>query len=170
VTGADSCQSCPSGYYCDVGTSIPISCPMRYFCPNATSLPVFCPNGTYSTSLGLSTSLDCTPCSARSYCTQGLVQDLCAAGYFCKFGQSVPTPEVNVSQFMSLLSPERAILDYLSNFDGGPCPPGSYCPRGTADPISCQNGTVREGIQGTSISDCGPCPAGSVCLEGLSSS
>lgn len=29
--------------------------------------------------------------------------------------------------------------------DGGPCPAGHYCPRGTEDPVQCANASVRSG-------------------------
>ena len=41
--------------------------------------------------------------------------------------------------------------------DGGPCPAGSYCPTGTAEPVRCEEGSFANG---TGFGDCSRCPAG----------
>ena len=39
----------------------------------------------------------------------------------------------------------------------GPCPPGSYCPEGTAEPLPCPNGTSNDLERGASIAACRDC-------------
>ena len=47
-----------------------------------------------------------------------------------------------------------------------PCPIGSYCPAGAADPTPCSPGTFNPAEQGASPSVCIPCPRGSRCVGG----
>ena len=121
-SGESTCKSCIEGYYCPPRSSTPIICPPRYYCPSNSTIPLFCPDGSFSNSSGLASVFDCTPCPPRVYCSQGKIQDYCAAGFFCKLNQSIPNPEVNLSSYTS----ELAELQYLNKLNGGPCPPGKH--------------------------------------------
>lgn len=47
-------------------------------------------------------------------------------------------------------------------YAGDVCPPGFYCPEGTAQPLSCENGTYMDHAQG---SECDICPEGYYCVH-----
>lgn len=46
-----------------------------------------------------------------------------------------------------------------------PCPPGAYCPEGSAK-IACPAGTSRTALFGQTLADCSSCAAGSSCGSG----
>ena len=48
---------------------------------------------------------------------------------------------------------------------GGVCPPGAYCPEGTADPIGCPNGTFSNVTQLERADQCTPCSNGHYCEQ-----
>jgi hypothetical protein len=121
-TGNDTCKACTAGSYCTVNTTLPIACPSKHYCPSSTSTPIFCPNGTYTNAQGLTAPVECTPCPASVYCTQGAIQGNCTAGYFCRLGQSTPEPLADLSSFTAVQV--LATLNYLLTLDGGQCPPG----------------------------------------------
>jgi hypothetical protein len=66
------------------------------------------------------------------YATQGLIQGLCSAGYFCKTSQFTATPTVDVSQIVS----PALVLALLQTKQGGQCLPGHYCPIGMVMNVS----------------------------------
>ncbi len=72
---------------------------------------------------------------------------LCNAGYFCKEGAVVGTPET----------------DPTGGNRYGPCPAGYYCPIGTAEPIPCPAGTYSATTNLNAEGDCTPCTAGKYC-------
>lgn len=52
---------------------------------------------------------------------------------------------------------------------GGPCPSGSYCPIGTANPILCPAGSFNSNTGSETSDDCVPCSPGKFCeVPGLS--
>lgn len=55
-------QDCEAGYYCDRGSDSTqaAECSSGKYCPLATSIEVNCPSGTYSATLGMSDSSECT--------------------------------------------------------------------------------------------------------------
>ena len=65
-SGQTTCERCLSGYYCsDWGMEWPHLCPAGYFCPeglsNFSGFP--CPSGTFSSSVGLKISSQCSSVS-----------------------------------------------------------------------------------------------------------
>jgi len=48
---------------------------------------------------------------------------------------------------------------------GGVCPKGSYCLKGTAEPVGCPNGTFSNVSQLEKEFDCTPCSNGYYCEE-----
>ncbi|KAF0717142.1 hypothetical protein As57867_002460, partial [Aphanomyces stellatus] len=144
--GAAACLDCPIGAYCPQNTSVPVPCPGGSFCPVRSILPSPCPAGTYSNNTMLTTTSQCMACSPGSYCNaSGLVAPSgpCLPGYVCVGGAPIPNP-VNMTY-------------------GSLCPPGTYCPSGSATGTLCPAGTYRPNPQGQAISDCTSCPGGTYC-------
>ncbi len=57
-------------------------------------------------------------------------------------------------------------LNILGDFPAGSadvCPPGSYCPQGTDEPIECPEGTYNPDSGRMSVSDCLNCTGGYYC-------
>ena len=151
---ASDCASCPPGYYCaNLATTSPVNCPATYYCPAGTITPIQCPAGTFSSSLNLKTSSDCTSCSAGSYCASpGLsaVTASCYQGYYCIGGSSLEAPTDGVT--------------------GALCPAGSYCLTGASTPSACNAGTFNNFQGGYSSADCVSCWPGYYCVGDNNSS
>ena len=97
---------------------------------------------------GLSDESQCSPCLGGYYCpTPGMVTlvDLCDSGYFCK-------------QYANISAPDQGS-------DANMCPPGHYCPVGTAGPEPCPKGTYNNGTGLEAEADCTLCPAGQYCHQ-----
>lgn len=144
--GIDACMKCPNGYYCPVGSTVPIVCPAGQYCPqqNAThgsETPIDCPDGTYNTEDGLESSAQCRPCPVSKYCTGGAVQGSCSSGFFCDTGA------------ISATDPSKT------------CPRNHYCEAGTSAPVRCESGKIFDGDGGNSPANCTDCPAGQYCPE-----
>lgn len=60
---------------------------------------------------------------------------------------------------MSIATPTSG----TSTGDGGPCPPGFYCPTQTEDPTPCPASTYRDIELGAAESDCFTCTLGNYC-------
>ncbi|XP_035857407.1 zonadhesin-like [Sander lucioperca] len=144
---------CQAGYYCIAGVNFPNpdgnfstgvggACPRGRYCPEGTSLPLSCPPGTYSDSLHLTDTRDCSPCPAGQFCgTAGLTRPsgLCQAGFYCPGADRKATGS-----------------------EGGLCPPAHYCPEGSANSVPCPAGAYTN-LTGQSV--CSRCPAGYYCPE-----
>ena len=149
--------ACSAGFHCPrsateptptanvaIGDGIPGRCPAGHYCTSGVVARP-CAPGTYSSS-GLSA---CSPCAAGHYCPSYAVTDLdlptlvCAAGYYCGLGATVPNPSDGTT--------------------GGICPTGRYCPSGSAAALPCPDGTYEPR---TGSSSCPPCPAGFYCAAG----
>ena len=149
-TGASVCSSCPAGYYCDssYSTSTYRSCPQGYYCPQGTGANwLQCPVGTFGGRLNLQSSLDCSICTAGSYCgTATLIAPTasCSAGYYCPPGSQDSHGKTSTSS-------------------SHVCPPGSYCPTGSGLPLACVPGTFNNATGKTSITECTDCTRGSYC-------
>lgn len=167
-TSSSSCQTCPKGYYCPTGATVPIICTVLNYCPEGSEAPTVCPDGTYNDDqTGLEASDQCKECITGWYCQAGAIVDRCDAGYYCDSGST-------------------DIVD--SNFE---CPVGYYCPdylstdcqdvdtdcaACTDDvcraekcclfPIRCPENTIRETTGAAQSSDCDACPLGYYCLSG----
>lgn len=162
--GVSAQQSCPVGHYCgrselsspeglcsagrycisNSTTAVPDGsdatgnfCQPGYYCEKGTEAPQSCPNGTFSNSIGLEASENCSDCTAGHYCDQPAptgVSGPCSAGYYC---------------------PGRDVKP-----DSEPCPKGHMCPVKSDQPIPCDSGYYQnEDV----AADCKLCPAGCVC-------
>lgn len=107
---------------------------------------------------------------------------VCAPGYFCRSGQSVPSPFLNLD---GIFAPEDQLM-FIETKEGAQCPPGKsssllyksgfnvffifyvghYCPENSTVPLACLNNTVRLSTHGKTPGDCGPCPGGYICYPG----
>jgi hypothetical protein len=171
--GMAKCSDCPRGYLCPgYGRLAPAVCPAGFVCsrPALASPNLRCPAGYYcnaGTATGdpfrNDTSLRPYPCDAGSYCLGGVgsrevvkndffYAQPCTEGFFCEVASTSPR-------------------------GNGLCPPGFFCPQGTAAPIptpkgtysllagtaqaaKCAPGTYTPTIEST---QCYPCPPGSEC-------
>ena len=106
-------------------------CPSGSYCPSGRAdAPIPCGRGTYNEATGGKEISDCNDCMQGYYCeTEGLsnVTAQCDPGYYCKRGAQVRNPW-NVTE------------------NWGPCPVGTYCPRGSSAPIQCEAGTFNDRI------------------------
>ena len=67
-----SCSgSCPGGFSCVQGTSVPVVCTKGSYCTPGSPLPMPCFPGTYGEVPGLQSQADCTHCPAGSWCSSG---------------------------------------------------------------------------------------------------
>ncbi|KAL8270980.1 hypothetical protein Esti_005101 [Eimeria stiedai] len=148
--GSASCDLCPAGYYCDeagMGSSKKTAkgCRRGMYCPEGSILHRLCPVGTYNPEyLGKSID-DCLPCPPGKYCQKEELETPsgdCAAGYYC------------ARRSISIAPIE------MDSFGNGPCPAGSYCPEGTANPVPCRPGTYQPSTHASKRDDCLECPAG----------
>jgi hypothetical protein len=152
--------NCTAGFYCPPGSKNQWgmteytgnnTCPRGSYCPPGSAVPLPCPPGTYNPHLGISYISECLPCSAGYYCdAYNLTQEvgLCDAGFFCKGSSPDRAPRNSTLSCQS--------IDY-----GDICPPGSYCPIGSASPIPCAPGTYNT-VAGQS--QCMSCPSGYHCV------
>lgn len=136
------CQVCPAGFYCPGATIEPIECVAGY-CPVGSSAPKECPNGTYAdaTFKRLSDQTGCAVCPNAQWCSSGVIQGFCSAGYWCNFGASSP------------------------NSFASKCEIGHFCPAGTVLPIRCPEGKYTATTGAKMSSDCVDCPPGYYCIK-----
>ena len=125
--GAQTCQKCPAGEFCDGGTSVRTDCEPGFYCDSGVFQPIPCPPGTYSnfTTTGLSSDSACTPCPPGSFCPGS--------------GEST-SPAPTEAGFFAISGAKQAkpILDGTENY--GPCLPGFYCGSGSIDQLPCDDG------------------------------
>jgi len=159
---ASSCLQCPKGSYCASPTSV-----------------VPCDAGTYNNRIGQSAKLSCLPCPAGTFCAnKGTVTPSpCAAGTFSSStGVIKGCDPVQAGYYL----PNTGSLN---DADKRPCTAGTYCPGGTANPVTCAPGNYCDVPQlaaqkpcpggrygatsGLTVSTCtGPCDAGYICPPG----
>eukprot|EP01012_Entosiphon_sulcatum_P020572 TRINITY_DN2549_c0_g1_i18.p1 TRINITY_DN2549_c0_g1~~TRINITY_DN2549_c0_g1_i18.p1 ORF type:complete len:7257 (+),score=712.60 TRINITY_DN2549_c0_g1_i18:702-21773(+) len=131
----------------------PKACPPGYYCPLGTQFATQypCPPGTFSNSTLLTAASECTPCLPGMYCgTSALIEPTaaCSQSYYCTRGASIAAPRDGVT--------------------GNICPPGTYCPVGSAYPSPCLAGTFNPKNGSFEIAQCLPCTAGMYCAtDGL---
>ena len=79
--------------------------------------------------------------------------DNCTAGWYCTGGSYMAEPITtdNATDLSECTCP-------LANYTGGKCWPGTYCPSGSAYPVSCDEGKYC--LEYGRITPNGPCDAG----------
>ena len=169
VTGQSVCKTCPSGYYCDGSTITPTDfpCPAGYYCPNATefSTQYACPSGTFSNDTSLEQIDQCTQCIAGHFCEGVHLAEPtgeCLAGYFCGLGANVSSPhDSNLPYTIDYVG--DTCVDVTNGTVNDICPPGHYCPTGSASPSQCPQGTNSTSTGLVAHTDCPDCPSGYYC-------
>ncbi|KAF0700134.1 Aste57867_9322 [Aphanomyces stellatus] len=175
MVGQTQCATCPEGYICPGFNRIqPVLCPAGFVCskPQLASPNLQCPPGYYCVAGRLTsdpfrndTTLRPYPCKAGTYCLGGVVSDDVVAGNY-NFAQNCT---VGFYCEIASFSPKGI----------GMCPPGFYCPAGTAVPIptpkgsfAALNGTVQAALCPPSYyaptiesTTCYPCPPGTTCPQ-----
>jgi hypothetical protein len=166
-TGKSACVPCIEGYYCPTRAMTSYyPCPVGGYCPRGSTLPRACPIGTYQPFVRRQNVSDCLQCPEGSYCAKENATSpsgLCVAGYYCKRAcvTSTCTQIVNSKREIENWFP---VDNTTENQYGGECPLGKYCPDGTANPVRCPKGTIRDGTRGITADDsCTPCPGGFYC-------
>jgi hypothetical protein len=165
--GKSACVPCIEGYYCPTRAMTSYyPCPVGGYCPRGSTLPRACPIGTYQPFVRRQNVSDCLQCPEGSYCAKENATSpsgLCVAGYYCKRAcvTSTCTQIVNSKREIENWFP---VDNTTENQYGGECPLGKYCPDGTANPVRCPKGTIRDGTRGITADDsCTPCPGGFYC-------
>lgn len=187
MTGQATCSVCPSRTMCSLGSIAPQPCRAGYVCvagsAPATAMP--CLPGTFSNRTDLASTDECEWCSPGKYCSvHGLTapEGECAPGHFCRVGSAAQAPDIGFSRgYVGLMS--QAVGFYalqgtqsqaasvgllmqalqLQNMTGDICPPGHYCPAGSAFPLACPTGTHLPSFGASSGSACIQCPPGRAC-------
>jgi len=142
---------CQAGHYCRSGAAVAAPtdgvtgdvCPPGHYCPTKTADPFPCPVGKFLATTGADDILDCTDCTAGSYCEShglGAPTGPCKAGFYCNASSSTNMPTDGVM--------------------GNVCPEGFQCPEGTHTPEHCPKGTFADV---TSYAECLTCPKGYYC-------
>ena len=140
LTGPD----CPAGSFCPIGASAPTPCPSGYFCPQASGSPFPCSAGAYCPG---ALATDQLPCPVGSYCPLATLAPVpCAGGATeCPAEGTECPPSMPSCSLCAIQAPGNncSAGGYCPQEGGGVrrllCPPGSYCPGGTAAPIPCQD-------------------------------
>ena len=137
---ASSCLPVSPGYYtATYNSTSQLQCTPGSYCPAGSTAPQPCPAGSYSTTSGLSSVSECTPCPATRYCPnagQTTVGGSCAAGFVCAAGSTSATQ--------------------------APCPSGHYCLSGSS-PVPCTAGTFLGTTGASTAAACTSCTPGSYC-------
>ena len=166
--GMLTCKTCPAGHFCLQSTTTPEVCPAGSYCPAGTRYAneFLCPNGTYSNVTGLTRVENCTACTPGYYCgSRGLTEPTgkCLAGYFCGGGSSVASPFDSSTTTHQVSYIGETCVTVLNTTLNDICPPGHYCPEGSASPIQCPPGTNSSSTGLVDVGDCPPCTRGYYC-------
>ncbi|KAE8295325.1 hypothetical protein D5F01_LYC06251 [Larimichthys crocea] len=175
----DSCLPCPPGHYCEKErlTKVSGKCKAGWFCVSAAwnSQPFDLDNYTNANCLCPATSTG-GRCQVGFYCPLGSQEPLpCPPGAFCNISvEGSAEPELCPAGTFSALSGLTSETRYYcvegattstptDGITGGPCPEGSYCPKGAVRPVPCDPGTY---VAVTHATQCEPCLPGWYCVSG----
>ncbi|PHJ25134.1 gcc2 and gcc3 domain-containing protein, partial [Cystoisospora suis] len=147
--GQSVCTPCKAGFYCPKSKAIEAKdqCPTGHYCPEGSTFPIPCPIGSFAADTG---NAECPSCPGRAYCgSPGLSapSGACEEGYACVKGAPAARPS-------------NRIFGSNGHEGYGACPPGSYCPSATSEPIPCPPGTYQDSAFASS---CKPCLPGKYC-------
>ncbi|KAL8012133.1 putative tyrosine-protein kinase ephrin type A/B receptor [Plasmopara halstedii] len=182
------CLDCPPGWSCPhVGQSDYVDrCAKGHYCPGKTVLATDhpCPAGTYTESLELTRSQDCTICPSRHSCLQGTGGETqamleCGPGFFCPNGTAYPnqfpcqpgtwSPSTSLSAAKECnICPTGKYCQGGKSYIDGNCAPGHFCPLGTysSTQFQCPSGTYTAKTCLFEPSQCDDCPPGHYCPTG----
>lgn len=70
ISGQNSCNQCPSGFYCELGSVTPEICPPGYWCEAGSTSAYLnpCPEGTFNNLTQRTTRDDCLDCTPGQFC------------------------------------------------------------------------------------------------------
>ena len=70
ISGQYSCNKCPEGFYCELGSISPKECPIGYWCEASSMLPYQnpCPEGTFNHLHQRTSRSDCRDCTPGYFC------------------------------------------------------------------------------------------------------
>ena len=153
VQGLAECQTCPAGFVCGDPVQEPVECSMGSYCPEGALQEQTCPAGTYGARTGLRAPEDCDACPSSMWCSDGIVQGTCDAGFICYGGAGAARPTA------------PTVVDEADAAVNGPCPSGHFCLAAATTPTPCPQGTVLVAPGGASIAECSVCPVGLVCAD-----
>jgi len=186
-SGSGACTQCPAGqpcpYYGAITSQNGLFCAPGNYCPAKTSFPSQypCPAGTYSDSISITDSSQCTQCPQSYACSEGTntltnVKVPCAPGYFCPAGTSSPTQHPCPAGTYSPATDNYQVAQCStcppgyyclsgSSTPTGQCQAGYYCPQGSslATQVPCPDGTYLGTTGAMALASCKACPLGSYC-------
>ena len=157
------CLQCPTGNYCPVGSAEPITCPSGYYCAaGSDNYTTGCPAGTYNEMSAIGAGGDCMICPMGAFCAASSGQPTyCPPGTYNEFTGKT----TNASCLSCDAGSACPKYGNIKPNSGVLCPPGYYCPAGTAYPTQfpCPEGTYSDLYQRTVDTDCLKCPKGYAC-------
>jgi hypothetical protein len=140
------CLVCPSGYLCNSDSSSAVECPRGFYCPSGSDAGIPCPLGSFGAHAMLEDIEDCTPCTGGFFCDAlgaWSPKGPCDAGFVCYSGAYTSNPRDGET--------------------GEECPPGGFCPSGSALSTPCPAGTFNNVTGSSTEQDCKPCTPGFYC-------
>lgn len=143
--------TCYAGYFCSQSSQKPnpvnevygSECPAGYYCPNGTTAPFACPPGTFNNQTLGTRPQDCLPCPSGQFCegyANRIPDGLCEPGFYCARAAYTSKP-VTFTDLTHNSTDRYTCPIYSVNQTGGICLKGTYCPRGSDQPILCDLGT-----------------------------
>lgn len=140
---------CSGGFFCPPGSTSATQKP----CGAKAVSTYYCPPGSAErrrVDEGFYTAIWSTEGSGELKINRLDQQTRCEAGFYCTFGIRRPCPAGTYGWWPELSTAACH----------GPCPKGSFCPEGTANPIPCPAGTYGSELGATTPSCSGACPLG----------
>jgi hypothetical protein len=143
--GKSGCQNCPTGSYCEEGSSTPLPCLA----------------GTWSNTYSLESAHGCSNCSAGYFCPTGSTKPL-----KCTKGQYAEAPGSKLCE----MCPQGKYQDESEQSSCKDCNAGDYCPVGSSIALlpDCAPGTYANSTDASGTPECFVCPAGHYCSGGAS--
>eukprot|EP00698_Gefionella_okellyi_P014030 TRINITY_DN3876_c1_g2_i1.p1 TRINITY_DN3876_c1_g2~~TRINITY_DN3876_c1_g2_i1.p1 ORF type:complete len:1915 (+),score=364.46 TRINITY_DN3876_c1_g2_i1:42-5747(+) len=111
-TSASTCRRCDVGSYALVGASACVTCPAGSYCASvATQAPQPCPSGSYSHTVGATTSTSCLTCDVGHYCPNTTMSVPCPIATY--------NPSVGMTTLTNCLPCARSNIVGASTCSGG---------------------------------------------------
>lgn len=130
-TEAGGCADCPMGYNCQPGTAHfeLVPCPAGGYCPRGEGA-IACPAGTFNDNLYARAVSDCKTCPIGHQCGEESTDkgSICGAGFYCPRGSGDGSYPCPAGTHGNSQTGKKDINECI------PCPPGNFCPEGSASP------------------------------------
>lgn len=165
LTAVEQCSKCPKSFSCPIGTGgvqkPPRACAAGHYCPEGTQAAnqFPCSAGSYTNKTNLDNQNQCEICPRGWFCLQGSTTPtgICFVGHWCPQG----TPLGNANPCHAGSYSNKTGNERWEQCED--CPPGHYCPKGSALPTPCPTGSFNELPNGQNLTACTPCTAGYYC-------